>query len=348
MTLMLFDLVDLLQKKRRLFFVALFIFIDLWLLIFCTQTLQAHRADITARIHSTERTQNPAVYQSDVFDFSSVTASIGHVASNIEIGALRVAVATTDGIAKTGHGLQTAGKATLRGASTAVITTNTIAGHTLAFTGHVMAFPFKVIGHGVGSTVGATSRLVSNPLHAVIRPKQDAAVPVITPEQAQQVHLIQDGTLNVEPIKPAGVGGACDAGAGNGGYPMDWCNVPMDSVRTVSYSNDRINRECTSYAYWYFTSVEGHTDFHVTGNANRWASTSNYPTHTLPAVGAIAVETAGSYGHVAIVEALPGQVYDGKAVPNNYVLVSEMNYDWRGHFRYSYSPLSKFSSYIYP
>lgn len=345
---MLFDLVDLLQKKRRLFFVALFILIDLWLLIFCTQTLQAHRTDITARIHSSERTQNPAEYQNDVFDFSNVTAGISRVASNIEVGALRAAIATADGVTKTGQGLQTAGKTTLRGATAAITTTNTITGRTLAFTGHIVALPFKAIGHGVGSTVGATSRLVSHPIHAVIQPKQDAAVPVITPEQAQQAHLIQDGTLNVEPIKPTGVGGACDAGAGNGGYPMDWCNAAMDSVRTVSYSNDRINRECTSYAYWYFTSVEGHTDFHVTGNANRWAYTSNYPTHKLPAVGAIAVETAGSYGHVAIVQALPGQTYDGKVVPDNYILVSEMNYDWRGHFRYSYSPLSKFSVFIYP
>jgi surface antigen len=65
-------------------------------------------------------------------------------------------------------------------------------------------------------------------------------------------------------------------------------------------------------------------------------------------VGAIAVETSGYYGHVAIVQALPGETYEGQAVPAGYVLVSEMNYDWKGHFRYSYSPLSKFSAYIYP
>jgi surface antigen len=122
----------------------------------------------------------------------------------------------------------------------------------------------------------------------------------------------------------------------------------MDSLPTISYSADPINRECTSYAYWYFTAVEGHTGFRVSGNAKYWATSSNYPTHAAPADGAIAVETVGAYGHVAIVQALPGQEYAGRVVPAGYVLVSEMNYDWQGHFRYSYSPLSKFTAYIYP
>lgn len=192
--------------------------------------------------------------------------------------------------------------------------------------------------------LGATN----DKLAAVIHPQNSKDVPVITPEQAHQVTLIQEDTVAVTPVKPTGSGGLCDSGAGNGGYPMEWCDARMDSIATVFYSSDRINRECTSYAYWYFTTIGGHSDFHVSGNANRWARTSNYPTHTTPAVGAIVVETAGYYGHVAIVQALPGAVYDGKAVPEGYVLVSEMNYDWQGHFRYSYSPLSKFTAYIYP
>jgi surface antigen len=122
----------------------------------------------------------------------------------------------------------------------------------------------------------------------------------------------------------------------------------MDTIATVSYTSDPINRECTSYAYWYFTSIEGHANFRAWGNAKYWATSSNYPTHAVPAVGAIAVETAGAYGHVAIVQALPGQKYAEQVVPAGYVLVSEMNYDWHGHFRYSYSPLSKFTAYIYP
>jgi surface antigen len=68
---------------------------------------------------------------------------------------------------------------------------------------------------------------------------------------------------------------------------------------------------------------------------------------TAPAIGAIAVETGGYYGHVSIVQALPGQSFAGHKVPAGYILVSEMNYDWSGHFRYSYVPIGKFDTYIY-
>lgn len=164
----------------------------------------------------------------------------------------------------------------------------------------------------------------------------------------QQAALIQSGTRSV-PVPSGGSGGACDNGNGNGSYPMAWCNAAQDSIDTIPpYSSwDLNNRECTSYAYWYFTQVEGHYDFSASGDAKSWADTSNYATHSNPAVGAIAVETTGTYGHVAIVRALPGQTYAGNTVPSGYVLVSEMNYDWYGHFRFSYSPLSKFSDYIY-
>ena len=164
----------------------------------------------------------------------------------------------------------------------------------------------------------------------------------------QQASLIQSGTRNVV-IPPAsgGSGGWCDSGSGNGNYPMSWCNADQDTVPTIPYSSDPINRECTSYAYWYFTQIEGHTDFRATGNAKDWYYTSNYVVHDSPAVGSMAVETTGAFGHVAIVQALPGQTYAGNTVPDGYVLVSEMNYDFNGHFRYSYSPLSKFAGYIF-
>ncbi len=163
----------------------------------------------------------------------------------------------------------------------------------------------------------------------------------------QQAAMIQAGTRSVIPPPSSGSGGACDNGNGNGGYPMSWCDAYMDSIATIPYSRDTINRECTSYAYWYFTQMEGYSDFRAYGNANQWAATSNYPVHSSPARGAIAVETTGYYGHVAIVQGLPGDSYWGGTVPDGYVLVSEMNYDWGGHFRYSFSPLSKFSDYIY-
>jgi hypothetical protein len=210
----------------------------------------------------------------------------------------------------------------------------------------------KVFGFDIrfmSSAVGSVREIPS--AESIIEPVVNVHTPTITQLRLQQSTLIQSNTQNVSvtPTTPlaSGVGGACDAGDGNGGYPMSWCNAPMDTVATLPFNNDPINRECTSYAYWYFTVIEGHTDFRAYGNAKYWASSSNFPTESSPTVGSIAVETAGAYGHVAIVRALPGEEYAGQIVPSGYVLVSEMNYDWNGHFRYSYSPLNKFSSYIY-
>ena len=158
--------------------------------------------------------------------------------------------------------------------------------------------------------------------------------------QAQQSAIIQAGT---QTLGTRGNGSStCNNGNGSGGYP--WCDSPLD-YPTVAGGFP--NRECTAYAYWYFTQVEGHSDFQVTGNANQWLNFSNYPTHGTPQVGGIAVETAGAFGHVAIVQALPGQTFSGQTVPEGYIAVSEMNYDYAGHFRYSFSPISKFSGYIY-
>jgi len=353
---MLFNLVETLQKRRRLLFVAAFIIFDIWLIAFCNQTLQAHRPNMTGRIQDYEHIQTLPAYQQEALYGDSLNRSL----YAIEISALRALMTTTDGITKAEESFRTTSTATATAisnaatstgnaiGSAAIVSVNTI-NNTASLTKRIAMLPFVAVGHGAGYAFGGVSKATSSQLASVIQPKKDvAAAPVITPEQAHQATLIQENTVAVTPVKPVGAGGACDNGAGNGGYPMEWCDARMDTVKTVSYSADRINRECTSYAYWYFTTIGGHSDFHVTGNANRWAYTSNYPTHTTPAVGAIAVETGGYYGHVAIVQALAGATYDGKTVPEGYVLVSEMNYDWQGHFRYSYSPLGKFSAYIYP
>lgn len=157
-----------------------------------------------------------------------------------------------------------------------------------------------------------------------------------------------------------GSGGACDIGQGNGGYPSSWCNAPQDSI-TDSYGNP--NRECTSFAYWYFKIVEGQSNFSTDGNAGWWWLYSNYGYNTFDqgvAVGAIGVEPSSSlsapvpslhggyYGHVMIVLALPGTTYDGHLpyssavagtyVPDNDVLVMSMNEDEAGHFMYNLWP----------
>jgi peptidoglycan hydrolase CwlO-like protein len=159
---------------------------------------------------------------------------------------------------------------------------------------------------------------------------------------AQQAAIIQAGTRSIG--GGTYTSNTCNNGSGSGGYPAAWCDSVQDSFNPIGGFP---NRECTSYAYWYFTQVEGHTDFQVSGNANEWLGTSNYPTHSAPQVGGLAVETAGEFGHVAVVQALAGQSFQGGTVPAGYVAVSEMNYDFEGHFRYSYSPLSKFAGYIY-
>lgn len=152
-----------------------------------------------------------------------------------------------------------------------------------------------------------------------------------------------------------GSGGACDIGQGNGGYPMPWCSADQDTIITLPGDGEGDNRECTSYAYWYFVTQENQGGFRASGNAGWWWETSNYPVTTWNSgvkVGAIGVEPSSSlnapvpslhggyYGHVMIVKALPGQTYQGFTVPQGDVLVSSMNEDEAGHFMYNTWPVS--------
>lgn len=115
-----------------------------------------------------------------------------------------------------------------------------------------------------------------------------------------------------------GHGGACDKGMGNGGYPMSWCNAGQDSLIT---SGGFPNRECTSFAYWYFTSMEG-KGLSVSGNAKDWIYTSSRPVTHTPHVGDIFVHTAGAFGHVGIVVGISG----------GWVQTISMNDDYYGHY----------------
>ncbi len=115
-----------------------------------------------------------------------------------------------------------------------------------------------------------------------------------------------------------GHGGACDIGMGNGGYPLAWCNAGLDAVLT---SGGFPSRECTSFAYWYFTSMEGKS-LSVSGNAKDWVYTSSRPVTQTPHVGDIFVHTAGYYGHVGIVVGISG----------GWVQTISMNDDYGGHY----------------
>jgi hypothetical protein len=170
-------------------------------------------------------------------------------------------------------------------------------------------------------------------------------------------------------VKPSGGGGgACDVGYGNGGYPSTLCDAPQDAILDA---NGFPNRECTSFADWYFTNIEGNSSFQVNGNAGWWWETSNYAVSTYPdvQVGALGIEPSSSldapvpslhggyYGHVMVVLALPGTTYDGHLpytsaaagtyVPAGYVLVMSMNEDYQGHFMYNLWP-ANYLMYINP
>jgi hypothetical protein len=340
----MFELVTIVLQKRKFVIVSLIGIIDLLLIALVAPTVQAHRASINAHIRTSHVIQARQGAYSDpdamASELSQMSDNIGQTSNNIEIEMLRGAMSMASGVTVAedaiAHGAVATASFTLHGASDCI-----------GFISHTIGDSFACTGRMVGNTVGFISE-VSN-VSSVIRPMSHTPIPVITKLQKQQAVIIQSGTKGVVVTSiNDGTGGACDDDNGNGYYPASWCNAAMDSIATIPYSGDPINRECTSYAYWYFTTIEGHTNFRAWGNAKYWAATSNYPAHAAPAVGAIAVETVGAYGHVAIVQALPGQKYAGQAVPAGYVLVSEMNYDWQGHFRYSYSPLSKFSNYIYP
>ncbi len=148
--------------------------------------------------------------------------------------------------------------------------------------------------------------------------------------EAQQAAINRSNTKFITPPNSGGSGGSCDRGQGNGGYPMVWCSAGEDSVLT---SGNFPNRECTSFAYWYFTTQEsGHGGFYVTGNAKDWIYTANRAVDQTPAVGSIAVHTAGVYGHVMIVVALPGQSYGGSVVPAGYIDTISMNDGYDGAF----------------
>ncbi|HVV66602.1 MAG TPA: CHAP domain-containing protein [Candidatus Saccharimonadales bacterium] len=137
--------------------------------------------------------------------------------------------------------------------------------------------------------------------------------------QAEQARINAASSRSVSGVAPSGgSGGACDNGHGNGGYPMAWCNATQDSLTT---SGGFPNRECTSFAYWYYTSVEGKS-LSVYGNAKDWIYTSNRPVTQTPHVGDIFVNTKGDFGHVGIVTGFDG----------GYVTTISMNDDYYGHF----------------
>jgi len=170
----------------------------------------------------------------------------------------------------------------------------------------------------------------------------------ITELQAKQAALNLQGASKVT-ISGNERGGDCDGGSGNGGYALasgsmgDVCNAPKDSILDWAAIE---NRECTSYAYWYFKRVAGNSDFTASGDAKYWVTTSNYPVHNWPKANSIGVKTDGQWGHVVIVQAVGPTNYKGVNVPAGQVLTSEMNADFTGKYANNLRGIGTMS-YIY-
>lgn len=180
----------------------------------------------------------------------------------------------------------------------------------------------------------------------------EAEQAAINNEYATAVHV------GASPNVTAAVG-TCDPPSineGNGGYPAAWCDASFTMDYSPNDSNGFPERQCTSFAYWYFTSVEGHS-LSVSGNAGQWWYTANQPVDQTPQVGAIGVEAEDAaphyspYGHVMIVLAVggpTGTTYNGSLqytsnasgtyVPAGDVLVMSMNEDEEGDFMYDLWP----------
>jgi surface antigen len=104
-------------------------------------------------------------------------------------------------------------------------------------------------------------------------------------------------------------------------YPAQWRNVAQDSVVDTWRE---YNRECTSFAAWRLHS-RNHFEMPFNAIANMWGSKAKvlgYRIDSVPTVGSIAWTTAGSYGHVAWVQAVNG----------SKITVEDYNSDYTGHY----------------
>jgi surface antigen len=100
------------------------------------------------------------------------------------------------------------------------------------------------------------------------------------------------------------------SGGGTGGYP--WANASPNGVDPWGF----YNRQCTSFAAWYWNNVEGKAWYNTrpgSGSAWNWpamAGDQGYGVYSSPRVGDIVSWPAGgllgSYGHVAIVTQVHG------------------------------------------
>ena len=132
--------------------------------------------------------------------------------------------------------------------------------------------------------------------------------------------------LLVSVVAPVSVWGA---GAIGDDYPA---NLKAAAKDALVDSWNFYNRECTSFCAWRLNSANGigFTNYYGNvrwGNANHWddaARSLGIAVNSTPAVGAIAQTDAGTYGHVAWVAEVNG----------NLITIEEYN-NWYGAKEYS-------------
>lgn len=150
---------------------------------------------------------------------------------------------------------------------------------------------------------------------------QEAAYQGLIGEKNSQIASLRDAqrAANARFIGAAGSGPAC-----GGGYPGQWCNIPMDSVAD---NWGMYNRECVSYTAFRVAASGRHMPYWGgAGNANQWddnAYAAGIPADSSPRAGDVAISNAGYYGHAMYVESVN---------PNGTINISQYNADLRGTF----------------
>lgn len=123
--------------------------------------------------------------------------------------------------------------------------------------------------------------------------------------------------------------------AGGDDYPAYYKNGSQTIDKWRMYS-----RQCTSFAAFRLSSVNGFELPGAYGNANEWgyrARREGYRVDNKPAIGAIAWSTAGGYGHVAWVSNVMG----------DNIEIEEYNYDYKGNYNKRILKASKMTGFIH-
>lgn len=131
--------------------------------------------------------------------------------------------------------------------------------------------------------------------------------------QAQQQQLQQQQQQAVTVVDPEPV----DNGSSNVSYSGSSSSSSTGSATTISY-NSSGNTYPVGQCTWGAKEATGWVGNNW-GNANQWlysAAAAGFSTGSTPAVGAVAVWTAGAYGHVAVVTAVNGSQI--QVVESNY------------------------------